>query len=115
MAALLTLSTSCSETKQENNAPIIGRQEITVKDGRMTPEALWAMGRIGSVSVSPDGKKIAYTVAYYSIPQNKSHRVIYVMDADGNNNTLLTTTAFNEGDPQWIKDGSKIAYLSNNP
>ena len=113
MAALLTLSTSCSETKQENNAPIIGRQEITVKDGRMTPEALWAMGRIGSVSVSPDGKKIAYTVAYYSIPQNKSHRVIYVMDADGNNNTLLTTTAFNEGDPQWIKDGSKIAYLSN--
>ena len=62
---------------------------------------------------SPDGKKIAYTVAYYSIPQNKSHRVIYVMDADGNNNTLLTTTAFNEGDPQWIKDGSKIAYLSN--
>ena len=109
----LTLATSCTDVKQESNAPIIGRQEITVKDGRMTPEALWAMGRIGSLSVSPDGKKIAYTVAYYSVEQDKSHRVIYVMDADGSNNTLLTTTAFNEGDPQWIKGGTKIAFLSN--
>ena len=113
MAAALTLATSCSEVKQESNAPIIGRQEITVKDGRMTPEALWAMGRIGSLSVSPDGQKIVYTVAYYSVEQNKSHRVIYIMDADGTNNTLLTTTAWNEGEPQWIKGGSKIAFLSN--
>ena len=71
MAAALTLATSCSDIKQESNAPIIGRQEITVKDGRMTPEALWAMGRIGNMSVSPDGKKIAYTVAYYSVEQDK--------------------------------------------
>ena len=113
MAAALTLATSCTEVKQESNAPIIGRQEITVKDGRMTPEALWAMGRIGNMSVSPDGKKIAYTVSYYSVEQDKSHRVIYIMDADGSNNTLLTQTAFNEGEPQWIKGGSKIAYLSN--
>ena len=78
----LTLATSCTDVKQESNAPIIGRQEITVKDGRMTPEALWAMGRIGSLSVSPDGKKIAYTVAYYSVEQDKSHRVIYMMNAE---------------------------------
>ena len=27
--------------------PFIGKQEISIQDGRMTPEALWAMGRIG--------------------------------------------------------------------
>lgn len=115
MAAALTLATSCTEIKQEGQGyePIIGKQEITIKDGRLTPEALWAMGRIGSLSVSPDGKKVAYTVAYYSVPENKSHRVIYVMDANGSNNTLLTRTAWNEGEPQWIKDGSKIAFLCN--
>ena len=59
LMAALTLATSCSNVKQDSNAPIIGRQEITVKDGRMTPEALWAMGRIGGLSVSPDGQKIA--------------------------------------------------------
>ena len=39
----------------------------------MTPEALWAMGRIGSVTVSPDERQIAYTVSYYSVPENKSN------------------------------------------
>lgn len=115
MAAALMLASSCTEVKQEGQGyePIIGKQEITIKDGRLTPEALWAMGRIGSLSVSPDGKKIAYTVAYYSVPENKSHRVIYVMDADGQNNTLLTRTSWNEGEPQWIKGGTKIAFLCN--
>ena len=115
MAAALMLASSCTEVKQKGQGyePIIGKQEITIKDGRLTPEALWAMGRIGSLSISPDGKKIAYTVAYYSVPENKSHHVIYVMDADGKNNTLLTQTAWNESEPQWIKGGTKIAFLCN--
>lgn len=115
MAAALMLASSCTDIKQEGQGyePIIGKQEITIKDGRLTPEALWAMGRIGSLSISPDGKQIAYTVAYYSVPENKSHHVIYVMDADGKNNTLLTQTAWNESEPQWIKGGTKIAFLCN--
>ena len=115
VAATLTLTTSCQEMKNpaETGAPVIGRQEVSVTNGRMTPEILWAMGRIGGMSVSPDGKQIAYTVSYYSVPQNKSHRVIYLMNADGTNNRLLTTTAFNESEPQWIKGGKKIAFLCN--
>ena len=115
MEAALMLASSCTEVKQEGQGyePIIGKQEITIKDGRLTPEALWAMGRIGSLSISPDGKKIAYTVAYYSVSENKSHHVIYVMNTDGKNNTLLTQTAWNESEPQWIKGGTKIAFLCN--
>ena len=96
MATALLLA-SCTNGKQENNeanAPIIGKQtEIKIENGRMTPEALWAMGRIGDYQVSADGQRIVYTVAYYSVEQNKSHRVIYIMNADGTGNTLLTTTA----------------------
>lgn len=112
--SLLIASTSSglnlSDTKSEN---IIGKQNIEIKDGVLTPEALWAMGRIGSLDVSPDGKKIAYTVTYYSVPQNKSHTEIYVMDADGKNNTLLTQSAFSENQPTWTKAGKKITFLSN--
>ena len=113
-ATLMLASTACvgTENAAKSDAPIIGKQEITVKDGRLTPEALWAMGRIGGSSVSPDGKQIAYTVSYYSVKENKSHLVIYVMNADGSNNTLLTTTSANEGQPTWFKGGSKIAFLS---
>lgn len=104
---------SCSANKTENtNSPFIGKQEITIKDGRLTPEALWAMGRIGGLSVSPDGKRIVYTVSYYSVPENKSHQVIYTMNADGSKNKMLTTSTKSEMEPCWIKGGTKIAYLS---
>lgn len=114
-AAMSITSSSCGNTEQakSDNTPFIRKHEVTLPNGRMTPEALWAMGRIGSVSVSPSGSKIAYTVSYYSVEENKSHRVIYVMDADGNDNKQLTQTAANEAEPTWIKGGQKIAFLSN--
>jgi len=112
MTAVAMLA-SCSAHKTEPAEAPIGKQEITVSDGRLTPEALWAMGRIGGLSVSPDGKKVVYTVAYYSVPQNKSHRVIYTMNIDGTDNRQLTTSAKSEGEPCWIKGGTKIAYLSS--
>ena len=109
---LASCATPGGNPEATDDGPVIGRQEITVKDGRLSPEALWAMGRIGSMSVSPDAQKVAYTVAYYSVPENKSHNVIYLMNADGTGNTLLTQGAGNEGEPRWIKGGTKLAYLS---
>ena len=101
-----------ADTLANTDKPVIGKQEIRIKNKKLTPEALWAMGRIGSSSVSPDGKQIAYTVSYYSVKENKSHTVIYVMNADGTNNLLLTHTADSEVEPTWIKGGSKIAFLT---
>ena len=101
-----------ADTPANTDKPVIGKQEIRIKNKKLTPEALWAMGSIGSSSVSPDGKQIAYTVSYYSVKENKSHTVIYVMNADGTNNLLLTHTADSEVEPTWIKGGSKIAFLT---
>jgi dipeptidyl aminopeptidase/acylaminoacyl peptidase len=113
-ALFLASCTGAKQEKTESDAPIIGKQtEFKVNNGRMTPEALWAMGRIGDYQVSNDGQRIVYTVAYYSVKENKSHRVIYVMNADGTNNTLLTTTAQSESNPVWIKGDTKIAFLSS--
>ena len=111
-AAMLLAASGQANAGTPTEKPFIGKQEITIKDGRMTPEALWAMGRIGGTSVSPDGKQIAYTVSYYSVKDNASHTVIYVMNADGSNNRLLTTSAASESEPAWIKGGTKIAFLT---
>ena len=113
MTAAMVLAASAAHIEPSVAAEIIGKQEVTVKDGRLTPEALWAMGRIGSLSVSPDGKRIVYTVSYYSVKANKSHTVIYIMNADGSENTLLTTGAASEMEPAWIKGGQKIAFLTS--
>ena len=92
---------------------MIGRSDIRIEGGRLTPEALWAMGRISGVAPSPDAAKIAYTVSYYSVPQNKSNTDVFVMNSDGLSNTKLTTTPYIESQPAWIKNGQKLAYLSN--
>ncbi len=88
----------------------IGKNNITLANGQMTPEALWAMGRIGGYAPSPDGKQIAYTVAYYSVKENKSHHMLYVMNSDGTSQRCLTTSDKNETDPAWTRDG-RITFL----
>ena len=112
---MMTLA-SCgisSEATKDGGEDLIGRSDIRIENRRMTPEALWAMGRIGSVAPSPDAKRVAYTVSYYSVPQNKSNTELFVMNADGSANAQLTRTTWHEGQPAWIKGGTKLAYLSS--
>ena len=99
--------------KETGDKNLIGKSDIRIKDGRMTPEALWAMGRIGGMNVSPDGKRVVYTVAYYSVPEYKSNREVFVMNADGSDNKQITKTGFAENEAVWIKGGTKIAFLCN--
>ena len=50
MAAITLLGASCANegTKETEKGPIT-KPQITIEGGRLTPEGLWAMGRIGSV------------------------------------------------------------------
>ena len=91
---------------------VIGKSNIKLKSRMMTPEALWAMGRIGTVEASPDGKQIVFQVGYYSVKQNKGHQVICVMNADGSNRKQLTTSSKSETDPTWL-NAETIAFISD--
>lgn len=90
----------------------IGKQTPEMTSDRMTPEVLWSMGRIRTFNVSPDGSTAVYTVTYYSVEQNKSHSVIYVLNLNSKAQTLLTTSPKSEYSPVFIKNGQKIAYLT---
>ena len=88
---------------------VIGKQNIKLSSNLMTPEALWAMGRIGAAEASADGKQIVYQVGYYSVKANKSQQKIAVINADGTGNKTLTTGSKSETDPSWFQ--GKIAFL----
>ena len=105
----VALLLSATIVKADDNVKI-GKQNITVKGGLMTPEALWAMGRIGVAEASADGKQIVYQVGYYSVKANKSQQKIAIINADGTGNTTLTTGSKSETDPTWYQ--GKIAFLS---
>ncbi|MDR1525702.1 MAG: S9 family peptidase [Tannerella sp.] len=108
---------ACNGTERQKGgenpsaASFTGKPDVKIENGQMTPEVLWAFGRVGNVCVSPDGKRVAYTVTYYSIPENKSNADIYVMDTGGGNKKQLTKTDAREGALAWLPSGKAIAFL----
>ncbi len=100
---------SCQQKTKEKD--LIEKPQIEVKDGKLTPEVLWAFGRIGDVSVSPDGEKVLYTVTYYSIEQNKGNAEVYIMDKDGKNVKRLTETKNSEFNVVFNPKGDKIGFI----
>ena len=110
IAVAATMMAATGTLKAQDNVNI-GKSNIKLESKYMTPEALWAMGRIGAVEASPDGKTVVYQVGYYSVKANKGHQVICTVDNQGNNRRQLTTAAKNETDPTWIC----LLYTSPSP
>ena len=111
----LSLATLTGAVTSESSAQtFIGRQTPTLKSDLMTPEALWAMGRIGSVQANAAGTQAVYAVTYYSVAENKSHSVLYLLDLKTKQSQRLTTSTQSESGAVWIKVGNEeqIAYLS---
>ena len=105
---LLFLLFTMSACKKEQK-PVITRSDIQLQSDTLTPEALWAMGRIGSYSVSPDGKRVAYQVTYYSVAEDRSNSVIYVQDIPASSSEAVS----GETSPVFLGPGSSPVWLTN--
>ena len=110
LVGLAFLTGLTNPAKAQDDEVKIGKQNIKLTSNLMTPEALWAMGRIGSCEASADGKQIVYQVGYYNVKANKSQQKIAIINADGTGNTTLTTGTKSETDPTWLN--SKIVFLT---
>lgn len=98
---------SCNNSRPKAPA----RETLKLKSDIMTPEVLWAMGRIGEFSVSPDGKQVIYNVTDYSVEKNNSFSRIYIMDNEGRDLRCITTGTSSEYSPVWTPSGN-IAFMT---
>ena len=110
MAAMCLLSTGCGKKEDEGKAPIT-KPQITIEGGRLTPEGLWAMGRIGSVQSDIETGLLAYTVSYYSVEENRSTTWIRVCNPFSENGELEVCDEFVGYDPAWFGSSGWLAYL----
>ena len=112
MASIALLTLGCNRDRQSTStdkAPIT-KPQITVTGDRMTPEALWSMGRIGAVAADIETGFLAYTVSYYSIAENRSTTWIRLCNPYGENG-LEVYDEFVGSDPAWFGASGVLAYL----
>jgi dipeptidyl aminopeptidase/acylaminoacyl peptidase len=91
-------------------ADIIDRTDFRSASGVFDLDALMALGRVSSPTVSPDGKTILFGISYESLEQNKSNNDLYTVNVDGTGLTRITRTARSEGGAVWIDGGRRIAF-----
>lgn len=75
----------------------------------ITVEDMWAMKRVSNVTLSPDGKTVAFAVKIYDMEQNSGQSDIYMTNSDGTNLRPIKNSKDNETSPTFTPDG-KLSY-----
>ena len=80
-----------------------------------TPEIQVKTKAIGSPRVSPDGKRLVYTVNEAVMTADKSEFVtqVWMATTDGKENYQVTFGEKSSTNPKWSPDGNSIAFTSN--
>ena len=74
----------------------------------MTPETLWQMGRMGSVSISTNGNDFLYSLTHYNKKENNSRTFIWNGDLSSGHSRRL----WRGSSATFIGNGDRVAYLS---
>lgn len=135
----LAIIAGCTDKNKTDMRPAFNPEKVQVENGILTPEILWSFGRIGNVKISPDHKKILYTVTWPDIEKNSFNTDLFVSNIDGTDKKRIVPSFkrtwtlsisfgikrkvsvdrekenFSISDVNWRPDGKKITFISNKP
>jgi dipeptidyl aminopeptidase/acylaminoacyl peptidase len=77
----------------------------------ITVEDLWAMERLGTPSLSPDGAQAVAAVTRFSMEDNQSQSSLWLLSTLGGQPRQLTQCGDKDGQPRWSphrRDGSEL-------
>ena len=68
--------------------------------------------RVGDPQLSPDGKRVAFTIGIVNKEENRVLTHIYTIRIDGTGQKQLTSGDKSANSPRWSPDGKRIAYVT---
>jgi dipeptidyl aminopeptidase/acylaminoacyl peptidase len=84
----------------------------TAQSRTYTIDDLMKVRRVGDPQVSPDGKRVAFTIGDVNFDANRVVTQIYVSSIDGGEMKKLTSGDRTSSAPRWSPDGKKIAFTT---
>ncbi len=85
---------------------------------KMTIDDLWALDEIGSIALSPDGRRVAYVVHSDDKATNETHSALWLLHLDERGAAVdaprqLTSGVKHDGAPAWSPDSRRLLFLSD--
>ncbi|MBK6797976.1 MAG: S9 family peptidase [Acidobacteria bacterium] len=80
---------------------------------RMTIEDSLAVKQAGAPEISPDARRVAYTISEWDQKENRRVSHIWISPLDGRRAIKLTNGEKGESAPQWSANGDRIAFLAD--
>ncbi len=79
----------------------------------ITPEILTTLQRVSGPQLSPDGKKILFTVTTPNVKENNSSSQIWMYKLRLRSNMPFIENDKEQSSPRWFPDNNHIAYISS--
>ena len=70
---------------------------------------------VSQPAVSPDGKRVAFTVTTVRETENKRHQEVWVTSTDGGTPARWTSPGYESTAPRWTPDGAYLLFTSTRP
>lgn len=78
----------------------------------MMPDDFWRLRLLTEMRLSPDGRRVAYTLETADRERNERRSAIWLLDIESGANRQLTSGTSRDSSPRWSPEGHQLAFLS---